>query len=159
MKLDIAAYHPQPNAKLERIHRTYSDAISKYVDSTHTNWGDFFPYVQWAYRTSIQDTICETPFKLVFGRIAPDFIDLALHPPNSNEDIDDQDDSKQVKIYGRTNYKNTSNVKKRLLLLYNRNIMWHILSKYSTPREPRIFNIGEKVMILDKVKYAILNLK
>ena len=44
-KVDIAAYLPQSNAKLERIHRTYSDAISKFVDISQVDWDEYFPYI------------------------------------------------------------------------------------------------------------------
>lgn len=75
-----ASYHPETNAVVERKHRDYNDTLSKLVDADHKDWDEWLPYVQHALRTSINDTIGETPYYLVFGRDCPDFADTSLLP-------------------------------------------------------------------------------
>ena len=142
-KIDIAAYHPQSNAKLERIHRTYSDAISKYVDSTQSDWDEYFPYIQWAYRTSIQDTLCETPYKLVYGRDVPDFIDLALLPEKTIDE--DEIESKRVQVWKEKLMKRIAR-QQEVTTEMQRKYNEYLLSKQSQ-RPTRSFKIGDKVMI------------
>lgn len=44
-KIDIAAYHPESNAHVERIHRVHLDMLSKYVNSDHTDWDKIFLFL------------------------------------------------------------------------------------------------------------------
>jgi transposase InsO family protein len=80
-KVDIAAYHPESNANIERVHRIYSDMLSKYVNDEHDDWDEIFPFVQWAYRTSYQSALEASPYQLVFGRDNIDLHDIALLGP------------------------------------------------------------------------------
>jgi hypothetical protein len=80
-KVAIAAYHPESNANIERVHRIYSDMLSKYVNDEHDDWDEIFPFVQWAYRTSIQSALEASPYQLVFGRDNVDLHDIALLGP------------------------------------------------------------------------------
>ena len=79
-KLDIAAYHPESNAKVERVHRLYNDMISKYVNDQHNDWDEWLPFVQHAYRTSRHSATSFSPYELVFGRTCEDFVDTSLFP-------------------------------------------------------------------------------
>lgn len=90
-KIDIAAYHPEANAHVERSHRYINDAISKYVNDRQTDWDTYLPYINWAYRTSHHREINTTPYMLVFGRVPQDLADVTLLPsqnianPNTQE--------------------------------------------------------------------------
>lgn len=83
-KVDIAAYHPESNANVERVHRVYSDMLSKYVNEEHNDWDEIFPFVQWAYRTSHQPALEASPYQLVYGRDNVELADIALLDPVPN---------------------------------------------------------------------------
>lgn len=80
-KIEIAAYHPESNAHVERVHRNYSDMLSKYINTKQNNWDEYFPFAQWAYRSSMHNELHASPYQLVFGRDPPEIADLSLLPP------------------------------------------------------------------------------
>lgn len=80
-QIQIAAYHPQSNATLERVHRVYNDSLSKYVNTNQDDWDEYFPFIQWAYRSAIQTTTGESPYTLVYGRTPQALADFSLLPP------------------------------------------------------------------------------
>ena len=65
-----APYHPQANGLVERLNHTLSSMLSMYVNSEHTDWDCFVPFITFAYNTSVQQSTGRTPFYLVYGREA-----------------------------------------------------------------------------------------
>lgn len=62
------SYHPQTNGLTERLNRTLTDMLAKYVSSDHSDWDIALPYVTFAYNSSRHDTAGYSPFFLLFGR-------------------------------------------------------------------------------------------
>uniref|UniRef100_L7LYP4 RNA-directed DNA polymerase n=1 Tax=Rhipicephalus pulchellus TaxID=72859 RepID=L7LYP4_RHIPC len=62
------SYHPQTNGLTERLNRTLTDMLSKYVSADHRDWDLALPYVTFAYNSSRHDTAGYSPFDLLFGR-------------------------------------------------------------------------------------------
>lgn len=61
-----------------------------FVNDPQLDWSLYIPYVLFAYRTSLQETIQETPFYLVYGRDARLPIGVALSEPTRlYADVDD----------------------------------------------------------------------
>ena len=70
-KLNTSAYHPQCNAVQERFNAVIFDTISHYVNKFHTDWDEYIPSIQFAYRTSTADnSVGFSPFFLLYGREA-----------------------------------------------------------------------------------------
>jgi hypothetical protein len=72
-KLDIkriltASYHPQTNGQPERFNRTMGEMLTMYVSDHQQDWDEYLPYIAFAYRTAVNDSTRETPFKMLFGR-------------------------------------------------------------------------------------------
>jgi transposase InsO family protein len=67
-KLMTAAYHPACNGLTERTNQTLIRLISMYDPERQDAWEDYLPAVLMAYRTSVQDSLGETPFYMLFGR-------------------------------------------------------------------------------------------
>ena len=78
-KLNTSAYHPQCNAVQERFNSVILDTISHYVNKFHTDWDEFIPSIQFAYRSSPADnSVGFSPFFLLYGREAVLPLDVAL---------------------------------------------------------------------------------
>lgn len=144
-KIDIAAYHPQSNATLERVHRFYADSLSKYINKKHDDWDEYFPFIQWAYRTSVQSTTGETPYKLVYGRDSPELVDLAFLPPTPRlkKEAKEWKDILVTRIRQQQDAQIKMQTRAREALL--------AASKHRF-KEPRSFKVGDQVMIRNHIK-------
>ena len=67
-KINTTAYHPQTNGLTERFNRTLTDMLAKRVESNGKDWDTHLPFVLFAYRASVQESIKESPFYLLYGR-------------------------------------------------------------------------------------------
>jgi len=83
-KLSTTSYHPQCNGLTERFNRTLADMLSMYVNDTHTDWDDYAAHAAFAYNTSWQESVKNTPFFLVYGRNAVLPMDVVLLPSMPN---------------------------------------------------------------------------
>ena len=61
-KTNTTAYHPQTDRLVERFNRTLVDMLSKRMASGAADWNDLLPYVLFAYRSSPQTLMGESPF-------------------------------------------------------------------------------------------------
>lgn len=78
-KLNTSSYHPQCNAIQERFNSVILDTVSHYVNSFHTNWDEYIPAIQFAYRSTPADnSVGFSPFFLLFGREARLPLDVTL---------------------------------------------------------------------------------
>ena len=67
-KINTTAYHPQTNGLTERFNRTLTDMLAKKVEQSGKDWDNHLPFVLFAYRASIQESVKESPFYLLYGR-------------------------------------------------------------------------------------------
>lgn len=144
-KMNIAAYHPEANAHVERVHRVYSDAISKYINLNHNDWDEIFPYVQWAYRSSVQATLQASPYELVFGREAVALADLAMLPPPPDKvkpDVEKWRQDLSLRIQKGQEF----------TIKLQEQAMERLLAK-SSQQPPRTVKVGDKVMIRNHTAY------
>ena len=61
-------YHPQGNAKVERINRTIEDGLAKYCSEFHETWSDHLQSFLMAYRSAVHESTGHTPYKVLMGR-------------------------------------------------------------------------------------------
>ena len=83
-------YHPQGNAKVERINKTLEDGLAKYCEEKHIDWAFHLQTFMMAYRSAVHETTGQTPFRLMFGtemRMPVDF----LHPTLPEQTITHRD--------------------------------------------------------------------
>lgn len=139
-KLDIAAYHPEANAHVERIHRMYNDMISKYISETHDDWDLWLPFVQHAYRTSRHSATGYTPYELVFGRTCDDFADISLLPKNKDIPTD-------VARWCNALRKRAEKMRRTAIYMQKQATEKYLAT--APTHEPPNFSIGETVMIKD----------
>ena len=77
-KTRTAAYRPQENSVLERVHSTVHNVLAMYSNLACDNWAELLPFVQLAHNTAYSKTLEETPHYLVFGRAATLPVELIL---------------------------------------------------------------------------------
>lgn len=150
-KLNIAAYHPESNAHVERIHRVYSDSISKHINPKHDDWDEIFPFIQWAYRSNVQSTLQTSPYELVYGREVQAFVDIAMLPPPPEKV------SADVKQWRHTLLKRLEKSRKAATEM-TKQAMERLLTQSST-KPPRTFEIGQEVMIRNQTNTIDPNIR
>jgi hypothetical protein len=61
------AYHPQTDGQTERMNRTMEDMLRHYVGPTLKDWDRHLPLVEFAYNSSMHESIGTTPYKAALG--------------------------------------------------------------------------------------------
>ena len=67
-KVFTTSYHPQSDGLVERFNGTMAQCISHYVESNQKNWDTYLNTILFAFRTSPNDAIGESPFFMMYGR-------------------------------------------------------------------------------------------
>ena len=67
-KVFTTAYHPQTNGQTKRFNRVIAEALTSFVDDEQRDWDEYLSSLAFAYRSSVVDSISETPYYLVHGR-------------------------------------------------------------------------------------------
>ena len=83
-KINTTSYHPQTNGLTERFNGSLCQILSAYCNTNQTNWDVYLPIALFAYRTSVQKTVNESPFRLLYGRNPRLPSDLDRWSPNSS---------------------------------------------------------------------------
>ena len=81
-KVNTTSYRPECDGLVERFNHSLTTIISMYVSEHQSDWDRFIPYALFAYRTSIQSSINESPFYLLYGRDPRFPIDISLSKPD-----------------------------------------------------------------------------
>ena len=66
-KTKTTSFHPAGNGACERANKSIVDSLKMLVSQQQTDWEEMLAYSLWAYRTSIQKSIQESPALCVFG--------------------------------------------------------------------------------------------
>ena len=90
-KVNTTAYHPQCDSLVERFNRSLIDMLSKTVQTHGQDWDEKLPFVLFAYRASIQQSILESPFYLMYGRDPQLPTDAILVPEPDRKYVEVQD--------------------------------------------------------------------
>lgn len=77
-QVTTTAFRPQCNGLTERLNKTLSTMLSKYVDKEKDEWAYYVPFIQFAYNTSIQASARISPYEALFGRMARLPLDTTL---------------------------------------------------------------------------------
>ena len=67
-KVNTSAYHPQTDGLVERFNRTLIDMLAKTAELNGKNWDEKLPFVLFVYRSTVQESTGESPFRLLYGR-------------------------------------------------------------------------------------------
>ena len=64
----LTPYHPQGNAKVERINRTLEDGSARYCEENQSQTSELLQGFMMAYRSAVHESTGQTPFRVVFGQ-------------------------------------------------------------------------------------------
>jgi hypothetical protein len=84
-KLRTTSYRPSANGRIERVHRTINNLMSKMVSEGQRDWQDCLPHVVAAYNAAQHETTNFSPFYLMYGREYRTPLDLVLNVEMENE--------------------------------------------------------------------------
>lgn len=62
-----SAYHPESQGALERWHQTLKAMLRKYCLEAKVDWDEGIPFVLFAAREAVQESLGFSPSELVFG--------------------------------------------------------------------------------------------
>ncbi|KAJ8040053.1 hypothetical protein HOLleu_14244 [Holothuria leucospilota] len=66
-QIKSSAYHPESQGALERFHQTLKNMLKTYCHDNERDWDEGIPFVMFAARESIQESLGFSPFELVSG--------------------------------------------------------------------------------------------
>ena len=62
-----SAYHPESQGALERFHQTLKTMMKTYCYENDKDWDEGIPWLLFAYRESVQESLGFSPNELIFG--------------------------------------------------------------------------------------------
>ena len=77
-KTRTAAFHPQGNSVLERVHSTSHIMLAMYSNLSFDDWAELLSLVQLAHNTAFSTMLQQTPLFLMDERAAVLPVDLIL---------------------------------------------------------------------------------
>ena len=83
-KINTSGYHPQTDGLVERFHQTLIQMLSLYVEKHGRDWDQYLPFLLYVYRVSLQESVRESPFFLLYGRDPRQPVDEALCCPTTH---------------------------------------------------------------------------
>ena len=90
-KLETTAYHQQANGKAEKFIKFLTDSLAIPLKKDQSNWDDLIDNVLFTYRVSLNRTLRESPFYLIYGRDPSLPQDLFLPLKNNKRQIKESD--------------------------------------------------------------------
>ena len=80
-------YHPESDGLVERFNKTLLIILAIFASKNRDDWDDLLPAVMMAYRSSVQESMGFSPYRLMFGEEYTLPIDIGL--PKQQSDLPD----------------------------------------------------------------------
>lgn len=136
-KVNTTAYHPQCNGLVERFNQTLVNSLSALCDTRKSNWSEYIAPAIFTYNTTIQATIDEMPYVIIFGRepVIPgeETLDSNLPYESTNEYV--------TQLHDNFNYA-WNYIKKRLDKAYE-----DYIRQNDKIKAIKTFKVGDKVLL------------
>ena len=81
--LRTSAYHPETDAKCERVHFSVHNIITKLIDAKHDRWPDLLGTVALAYNATVHTSTGYSPYKLFYSFAPSCPLDALVFTPAS----------------------------------------------------------------------------
>jgi len=82
--LRMSAYHPQTDAKCERVHFSVHNIITKLIDDKHERWPDLLGTVALAYNVTVHTSTDYSPHELFYSFAPSCPLDALVSTPASD---------------------------------------------------------------------------
>ncbi|KAJ8038347.1 hypothetical protein HOLleu_15742 [Holothuria leucospilota] len=96
-QIKSSAYHPESQGALERFHQTLKNMLKTYCHDNERDWDEGIPFVMFAARESMQESLGFSPFELVFGHTVRGPLKLLkekwLSDPGKSETLSEENES------------------------------------------------------------------
>lgn len=90
-KLETTAYHQQANGKAEKFIKFLTDSLAIPLKKDQSKWDDLIDSILFTYRVSLNRTLRDNLFYLIYGRDPSLPQDLFLPIKNNKREIDETD--------------------------------------------------------------------
>ena len=87
-KVNTSSYHPQTDGLVEKFNSTLIGMVAKVAEQSGKDWDRHLPFLLFAYRVSVQESIKESPFFLLYGRDPRIPSESVLNQPSSPYMVD-----------------------------------------------------------------------
>lgn len=136
-KLGTTFYRPSANDRIERVHRTINDLMSKMVNEGQNDWQDCLPHVFAVYNAAEHETTGFSPFYLMYGRECRTPLDLTLNTDVEHENSTELDYTDQLPERYRQAF---ASVNARM-----KTQMQRIKKRYDVPVKECSYSVGDYV--------------
>jgi transposase InsO family protein len=145
-KIESSPYHQQANGKVEKFIGFLKRALALITDPDRLyKWDDMIDHCLFIYRISINRTLADTPFYLMYGRDAILPQDLKFHTYDNRRTIEQIENDKQNYQYILTKQLQEEYTK----LIKNREAEQnHYKDYYDLSHVDVTYEIGDKVLVL-----------
>ena len=136
-----SAYHPQSQGVVERFHQTLKTMMRKYCKSNEAEWDQSIPYLLFAIRSSVNESLGVSPFDMIFGHNVRGPLDLIREEwesANTDTNLIDYIDKFKSKIHQTWEFAN-SNLSKSQRVMKD---------TYDIKSKQRSFQVGQRVLAL-----------
>jgi transposase InsO family protein len=138
-------FHPQSSGLVEKLNGTIEDMLSKVISKNQKDWDTFLPFLMLAYRSSLHDTLGESPNTMMFGREVLMPVDLLFGKTSQLKDV-----STPEYVHNLTNRMDKVHdiVRDRFLKAADRQ-----KRRYDLTCNTREYKVGDGVLLQDNRKY------
>ena len=139
-KKNTTSYHPQTDSLPERFNSTLINMVSKYVSNHQKDWDEFLSEVTFAYNTSFQESICDSPYFLIYGREPRLPLDNLIRYTDTSELFSSVSDFRSRMLVAKREAL-------ELAMEHNQRAHMKIKDRYDLSHDDLEFSIGELVWL------------
>ena len=147
-----SAYHPESQGALERFHQTFKSMLRAYCSENQKDWDQGVPFLLFAIRDSVQESLGFSPFELVFGHKVRGPLKLLKDKWLSRSN--DVNLLKYVIEFRNRMHEAWQFARKNLKDSQTRMKTW-----YDRKARNRVFRPGDRVLVLFPIKGSALSAK
>jgi len=142
--LRTSAYHPETDAKCERVHYSVHNTIAKMIDQKHERWPDLLGTVALAYNSTLHTTTGYSPHELFYCFAPSCPLDAVVSTPAP-------DPATTADEFALQSFERLQEAMAFVRDFTGRNIAC-MKKMYDSSVKPQSYKIGEKVLVYDPKK-------
>jgi len=142
--LHTSAYHPQTDAKCERVHFSVHNMITKMIEGSHERWPDLLGPVTLAYNATVHTSTGYSPHELFYSFAPSCPLDAIVSTPAS-EPASNADE------FALQTFELSQEANAFVREFTGRNVQ-RMKRRYDASVKPQTYFIGEKVLVYNPKK-------